>query len=75
MNRLGQLTELFHSKGFALADAKARALAALSGQVDAQAATLAFSDIAWLLAAFTALTIPFCFLLTSGKRAANVEMH
>lgn len=75
MNRLSQMTALFQQKGFAFADAKVRALTAMSGQVDQQAATLAFADIAWLLSIFTLMTLPFCFLLTSGKRGAKVEMH
>lgn len=75
MNRLTQLTSMFHEQGFSMADAKVRALSLMSAQVDTQAATMSFSDVAWLLGIFTALTIPFCFLLTSGKRSGKVEMH
>lgn len=75
MNRLSALTEMFSRQGWALPDAKARALAVMSSQVDTQAAALAFGDIAWLLAVFTGCMIPFCFLLGSGRRKANVEMH
>jgi DHA2 family multidrug resistance protein len=75
MSRLSELTGIFQHQGWALADAHIKALSMLSGQVDRQAATLAFSDVAWMLAVFTAITIPFCLLLTSGRRAAKVEMH
>lgn len=75
MSRLSAMTEVFSKQGFAFPDAKARALSAMSSQVDIQAAALSFADIAWLLAVFTACMIPFCFLLTSGKRKAKVEMH
>ena len=75
MTRLSQYTNLFQSKGFSLADAKTHALAMLSAQVDKQALSMAFADIAFILCVFTALTVPFIFLLTSGKRAAKVEMH
>ncbi|MBA3858137.1 MAG: hypothetical protein C0507_14630 [Cyanobacteria bacterium PR.3.49] len=75
MNRLSQLTEMFSHQGWALPDARARALTVMSSQVDTQAAALSFADIAWLLAVFTACTIPFCFMLASGKRGAKVEMH
>ncbi len=75
MNRLSQLTEMFTRQGWALPDAKARALAAMSSQVNQQAAALSFADIAWLLAAFTACMIPFCFMLASGRRKEKVEMH
>lgn len=75
MTRLSQYTSLFQSKGFSLADAKTKALTMLSAQVDKQALSMSFADIAFLLCIFTALTVPFIFLLTSGKRAAKVEMH
>lgn len=75
MSRLSQMISLFQQQGFAYADAKIRALSLLSAQIDQQAAALSFPDVAWLLAIFTALTLPCCFLLTSGKRNAPVEMH
>jgi len=75
MSRLSALTEMFTRQGWALSDAKTRALTVMSGQVDIQAAALSFGDIAWLLAIFTGCMIPFCFLLGSGKRKTNVEMH
>ncbi|MBN9396676.1 MAG: DHA2 family efflux MFS transporter permease subunit [Candidatus Melainabacteria bacterium] len=73
--RLQNFIGMFQSKGFSIPDARERALHLLSQQVDTQAIVLAFSDIAWILMTFTALTLPFCFLLTSGKRGGKVEMH
>ncbi len=75
MSRISQYTSMFQQKGFALADAKIRALTMLSSQVDRQAASMAFADVAIFLCFFTAATIPFILLLTSGKRATKVEMH
>ncbi|MCC6980820.1 MAG: DHA2 family efflux MFS transporter permease subunit [Candidatus Melainabacteria bacterium] len=75
LNRLSQMTEMFIHQGWAIPDARQRALAIMSSQVDTQAAALSFADIAWLLAIFTACTIPFCLLLGSGRRGAKVEMH
>ncbi|MBX9688695.1 MAG: DHA2 family efflux MFS transporter permease subunit [Candidatus Obscuribacterales bacterium] len=75
MEHLSRLIAMFQQQGWSHADAQLRALSLMSTQLDRQAAALAFADIAWLLAIFTALTLPFCLLLTSGKRKANVEMH
>jgi DHA2 family multidrug resistance protein len=75
MNRLNQFTQLFHNSGWALADAKTRALHLLDTQVATQALALSYADLAATLALFLVCTLPFCFLLTSGKRAGVIEMH
>ncbi len=76
MNYLAQVTQMFQQQGWAPPDAHMRALTMLTSQVDRQAASLSFADIAWTLAIFTALTLPGCLLLTSGRRkTAAVEMH
>ncbi len=75
MQRFSQFTQMYQQHGWSLADAKAHSLALLGSQVDTQALALSYADVAWVLAVFTACTLPFCFLLTSGKRAGPVEMH
>ncbi len=76
MAHLSQLIEMFKAEGWSFADARMRALKLMSEQVERQAAALSFSDIAWLLTFFTAVTLPCCLLLTSGKRKGQaVEMH
>ena len=75
MARLNQLTQMLQHSGFALEDARQRALHLLHAQVMSQALSLSYADIAWLLTVFTASALPFCLLLTSGKRAGSVEMH
>ena len=75
MKRLEQMTGMFHQQGWAFTDAKMRALSLMSAEVSRQSVVMAFSDVAWLLAIFTALTLPFCLMLSSGKRGGKVEMH
>ncbi len=75
MERFNQLTQMFQHNGWSIFEAKARALNLLSTQVNSQAAILSYADIAWVLAVFTACSLPFCLMLTSGKQAAPVEMH
>ncbi len=53
-----------------------QALGRLYGLVQAKAATLAYVDVFWLLAAFSALMLFCSFLLKSNKPGgANVSMH
>lgn len=68
MGRLAELTQMFQHEGWSHADAVVRALSVMSNQVAQQAALMSYSDIAWLLAVFTAGSLPFCLLLTSGKK-------
>jgi DHA2 family multidrug resistance protein len=68
-------TALFQQNGWSPADANIRALGTLAEQVSRQAAILSYADVAWLLAVFTFITLPFCFLLTAGKGSQKVEMH
>ncbi len=75
MNRLSQFTAMFQQNGLALPDAKAHAYQLLTSQVTSQSALLSYADVAWLLAAFCAISLPFCLLLTSGKSGVKVEMH
>lgn len=75
MERLEALTRMFMGQGLAQPDAHVRALSMMAGQVQQQAAVLSYADIAWLLAVFTGSMLPFCFMLSSGKKSAPVEMH
>lgn len=75
MNRLHQLQSMFQHNGWSPADAYNHALSMLSNIVNTQSALLSYADIAWLLAVFTACTLPFCLLLTSGRAKAPVELH
>lgn len=75
MNRFNMLAQNFHHNGFSMADAKVKALHALGGQVESQAAALSYADLASLLTIFILCTLPFCLMLTSGRRAGKIEMH
>ena len=75
MNRLNQFTQMFQHQGMSMVDAKVKALHAISSQVESQAAALAYADLAALLTIFILCTLPFCLMLTSGRRAGKVEMH
>ncbi|MBU6451091.1 MAG: DHA2 family efflux MFS transporter permease subunit [Cyanobacteria bacterium REEB67] len=76
MSRINALTGAFASQGGTLAEARNHAMAVIDGQVTQQAAVLSYADLAWMLAIFTACSLPFCLLLTSGKKkGAPVEMH
>ncbi len=74
-SRISQLTHMFQQAGVSLADATPRALSVINNQVATQAMALSYADLAWLLACFTACTLPFCLLLTAGKKGAPIEMH
>ena len=75
MNRLDQITHTFQQSGWALADAKARALQLLDTQVATQSMALSYADLAAILVAFLICTLPFCVLLTSGKTGGHIEVH
>lgn len=75
MTRLNLLTQNFHHQGWSMADAKLRAIHALGGQVEQQAAALSYADLASILTIFILCTLPFCLMLTSGKRAGKVDAH
>jgi DHA2 family multidrug resistance protein len=75
MSRLNQMTQAFHHNGWSLADAKEHALHMLGNQVEVQALVLSYADLAAILVMFLLCTLPFCVLLTSGKKAGAVEMH
>ena len=62
--------------GMSVHDAGQQALGRLYGLVQAQAATLAYVDVFWLLAAFSALMFFCSFLLKPNKPGgASVSMH
>lgn len=68
-------TQLAHA-GMSLHDAGQQAVGRLYGLVQAQAAALAYVDVFWLLAAFSALMFFGSFLLKSNKpNSAHVSMH
>lgn len=77
MSRLQALTQMFQGQGWSITDARMRALGLLNTQVNIQAATLSYADLAWMLGVLLVSSLPFCFLLTSGKSKGNakVEMH
>ena len=74
-NHLSQLQHMFQQNGWSPSDAYNHALSAMANIVNSQSALLSYADIAWLLAVFTICTVPFCLLLTSGKKKAPVELH
>ncbi|HEY9788820.1 MAG TPA: DHA2 family efflux MFS transporter permease subunit [Candidatus Obscuribacterales bacterium] len=76
-DRLHALSGLWASNGFSPLDAQRHALQMLDGAVQRQALTLSYADISWLVAIALLITLPFVFLLSSGKRAsmAGAEMH
>ena len=70
------LTTQLAQAGMSLHDAGQQALGRLYGLVQAQAATLAYVDVFWLLAAFSGLMLFCSFLLKPNKPGgANVPMH
>ena len=76
LDRINQLTGAFVAQGGTVTEARNHAMAVIDGQVSQQAAVLSYADLAWMLAIFTACSLPFCLLLTSGKKkGAPVEMH
>jgi MFS transporter, DHA2 family, multidrug resistance protein len=75
MQRLQGLIHTFQTQGWSEADARMRALAMLSNQVNTQASTLSYADLAWCLGVLLLCSLPFCILLTSGRSKAKVEMH
>jgi DHA2 family multidrug resistance protein len=73
--RLSQMQQMFEHNGWSPVDAYYHALSTMSSLVDQQSALLSYADLAWLLAVFTIGTVPFCLLLTSGRRKVAIEMH
>jgi DHA2 family multidrug resistance protein len=75
MTRLGQLTHVFQQKGWSLFDAKQHALGVMWSQLNMQAFALSYADIGWIVTVGTLASLPFCLLLTAGKRGTPVEVH
>jgi DHA2 family multidrug resistance protein len=71
------LTTQLAQAGMSLHDAGQQALGRLYGALQAQAATLAYVDVFWLLAGFSALMLFCSFLLKANKPGggANVSLH
>jgi DHA2 family multidrug resistance protein len=71
------LTTRLAQAGMSLHDAGQQALGRLYGVFQAQAATLAYVDLFWLLAAFSALMFFCSFLLKANKPrgGTGVSMH
>jgi DHA2 family multidrug resistance protein len=67
-------TQGFVARGYAVADATKRAWAQLQGAVLAQAATLAYIDVVWMMAGITALMVPLVFLMRRSQHGAP-QMH
>lgn len=75
--RLQGLSAMFQSQGFSPSQAQGAALAALNGQVNQQAAMLAYND-SWMLILLTFLvTSPAIFLLRKprGRPAPGADAH
>ena len=76
MSRLNQFTAMFTSQGLAPADAHQRALQMIDGIVQQQSVVISYEDLSMLLGFALLATLPFVFVLTSGKKKMeNVEMH
>jgi DHA2 family multidrug resistance protein len=71
------LTTQLAQAGMSVYDAGQQALGRMYGIVRAQAATLAYVDVFWLLAAFSVLMLFGSFLLKANKPGggANVSVH
>jgi DHA2 family multidrug resistance protein len=70
------LTRQLGAAGMSLHDAGQQALGRMYAAVEAQAATLAYVDVFWLLAGFSALMFFCSFLLKANKAGGgNVSMH
>jgi MFS transporter, DHA2 family, multidrug resistance protein len=64
---LAAAERMFVARGYAAADATRRAWAALQGSIQRQAATLAYLDIIWWMAAIALAMLPLVFLLRRSK--------
>jgi DHA2 family multidrug resistance protein len=73
--RVAALTQTFVAKGFAAAEAHARALALLDGAVRQQAAVLSFGDTFWATGALILISLPLVFLLGKSRGRAAVADH
>ncbi|HKE24395.1 MAG TPA: DHA2 family efflux MFS transporter permease subunit [Bryobacteraceae bacterium] len=71
------LTSQLTQAGMTVHDAGQQAVGRLYGALQAQAATLAYVDVFWLLAGFSALMFLCSFLLKANKPGggANVSLH
>lgn len=68
------LTGAWMHNGGSGPDASLRAGAQIYGMAQAQARTLAYVDVLWILVASTALLVPLPFLMKKPKRGAKVEI-
>jgi MFS transporter, DHA2 family, multidrug resistance protein len=75
--RLQALSHVWSNQGFSPIDAHQHALQMLGSVIQAQATVLSYEDLSWLLGVALLVTLPFVFLLSSGKRtlSKDVEMH
>jgi DHA2 family multidrug resistance protein len=74
LSRLGQYTAGFVAKGFALVEAKAKALMLLDGGVNLQAAIMSFNDSFLATAALVLLSLPLILVLRKPEKGAALEM-
>jgi len=75
MTRLAQFTHMFQQHRWSAPDAKQHALSLLWSQLNTQAFALSYADIGWIVTVCTLACLPFCLLLTAGKRGTPVEVH
>lgn len=71
MERVQVLTQAMLSKGAALADAQARALALLDGVARQQAAVMAFGDTFWAVTVLVLAALPLVLLLGKAQKGAS----
>ena len=72
--RLQQYTAGFVAKGFALVEAKAKALMLLDGSVSLQAAIMSFNDSFLATATLVLLSLPLILVLRKPEKGTALEM-
>jgi DHA2 family multidrug resistance protein len=75
MERVQALTQAMLSKGAALADAQARALAMLEGVARQQAAVMAFGDTFRAVVVLVLAALPLVLLLGKAQKGASAMAH
>jgi DHA2 family multidrug resistance protein len=77
MSRISEFTAMWTAQGLSVADAHRRAMQMIDGIVQQQSVVLSYEDLSILLGFALLATLPFVFVLSSGKKAKmeNVEMH
>lgn len=76
-SRLQALNGLWSSHGFSPQDAQQHAIRMFDSVIQQQATVLSYEDLSWMLGVALLVTLPFVFVLSSGKKTnmEGVEMH